>query len=216
MQQEEKVTIKETNKKGRWADKQYSKQLIEYTNQTLREDEKRVYDEFFNALVEKYKLDRPNDLMLVDTLCFDFIRIKRIQMRIAQDGDFQTFVTRSGTKITKASDASYLLNAVESQFRQTMKELMLTRKEETKKQLGLGGKDFSTFISEIVDADYVLEEDTNEFRRVQKTDRQRGSRDSEKDVKSGVVHQRSGESVQPSNDTVSKGVAGTSSTKEKT
>lgn len=175
----------------------------------MKADEKNVYNSFFEAMVEKFDLTRPNDLMLLDNMCFDFIRLKRIQGVISREGDFTEITLRNGQKIKKATDASYLLNAVQSQFRQTMKELMLTRKEEVKKQLGLGGKDFSTLVSEIIDADYVEEGDNNRVRRVQKTSGQEGGGSKGADEESRVVYQQRDKPVQPSNDAIPKGMAGT-------
>jgi len=107
-----------------------------------------VYRTFFDALVDKFDLTDPNDLMMLDTACYDFLRMKRLQGLIMKQGDTVVVTSRSGMKYTKTNEASYLLNAVESQFRQTMKELQLTRKEQASKKLGLDAKDFSSFMSE--------------------------------------------------------------------
>ena len=77
-----------------------------------------------------------------------------------KEGDVVRIKLRNGQTITKAHEASYLLNAIETQFRNTMKELMLTRKENVKKQIGLGEKDFTAFLSkDIVDAEYEVNKD---------------------------------------------------------
>ena len=144
-----------TEKKGRWREKVYSKQLVAYAEQNLKEDEKAVYNVFFNELVEQGNFDKPQELMLLDTLCYDFIRIKRLQNYINKHGDMTEYTLKNGAIVKKASEASYLLNSIESQFRNTMKELLLTRKESTKKQLGMGAKDFANWMSEpaIVEVD---------------------------------------------------------------
>ncbi len=142
-------------KKGRWATKTYSKQIIDYANQSLKEDEKQIYETLFNEMSEKHKLESAEDLMLLDNLVFDFLRIKRIQGIIMKEGDVTKFKLRNGQTVTKASEASYLLNAIESQFRNTMKELMMTRKEVAKANIGLGSTDFATFLSKTaVDAEF--------------------------------------------------------------
>ena len=140
-----------TIKGGKWADRVYSKQLVEYIDQSLKPEEKGVYKSLFDALTDQFKIRDANDVMMLDVALFDFIRIKRIQNVIIRDGDFYNIRLRNGQTIKKSTDASFLLNAVESQFRQNMKELMLTRKELMKKKLGVDAKDFSTFMSEAVD-----------------------------------------------------------------
>ena len=146
---------KETNKKGRWKDKVYSKQLIEYANQNIRADEKNMFNNLFEEIVESHKLESAEDLMLLDNAVYDFLRIKRLQTLIMKEGDMVNITLRSGQVIKKTHEASYLLNAVETQFRNTMKELMLTRREVTKKQIGLGPQDFASFLKEAsVDAEW--------------------------------------------------------------
>lgn len=149
-------TEEDQKKVGRWAEKVYSKQLVEYANQNLREDEKNIYQVIFNELVETHKFERVEELMLLDTMVYDFIRIKRIQGLLMKEGDVTKIILRSGQIITKAHEASYLLNAVETQFRNTMRELMMTPKEIVKKKIGLGTKDFASFLSEakVIDAKY--------------------------------------------------------------
>ena len=148
------------NKKGRWKEKVYSKQLVEYANQSLREDEKQIYNTMFNEIREEHHIDKVEDFMLLDTAIYDFIRIKRIQSIIMKEGDVVHYKSRSGQLITKAHEASYLLNSIETQFRNTMKELMLTRKEVVKKQIGLGEKDFTSFLSDdVVDAEYEVKDE---------------------------------------------------------
>lgn len=150
-------TSQNTKKPERWREKIYSKQLIEYANQNLREDEKGIYNSLFNSMKDNHKLEKPEELMMLDNAVYDFIRIKRIQGILMKEGDVIKMKLRNGQTITKANEASYLLNAIEVQFRNTMKELMMTRKEVVKKQIGLGEKDFASFLSEdIVDAEFEV------------------------------------------------------------
>ncbi len=152
----------QNDKSKRWKSKIYSKQLVEYANQTLREDEKGIYHAMFDSIKESHKIEEPEDLMLLDTAVYDFIRIKRIQGIIMKEGDVVHYKGRSGELITKANEASYLLNSIEVQFRNNMKELMLTRKEITKKNIGMGVKDFTSFMSEdIVDANFEVKDGKN-------------------------------------------------------
>ena len=140
----------------------YSQQVVEYANQSLRADELNLYNILFNEIKDKQKLDKAEDLMLLDMIVYDWLRIKRIQSLLMKEGDTVIIRLRSGQTITKVHEASYLLNAIEVQIRNNMKELMLTRKEVVKKQIGLGQKDFATFLSEnAVDADFKLEDDKN-------------------------------------------------------
>jgi len=148
-----------TKRKGIWKDKIYSKQLMAYVDQSIREDEKGIYNAFFNSIVEEYNITRPHDLMLLDVACYDFLRIKRIQSIIMKEGDVTVITLRSGKTLTKAHEASYLLNSVETQFRNNMKELMLTRKEQVKQELGIGSKDFANWLSDkAIDAEYEVKD----------------------------------------------------------
>ena len=212
---EEGVTIEKTNKKGRWKDRIYSKQLVEYANMTIRPEEKGVYNAFFDDLVDRFKLDRPNDMMLLDIACFDFLRIKRLQKIVADEGDMVNYELRSGKVIKKGHDASYLLNAVQGQFRQTMKELLLTKKEEVKKSIGKDGSDFSSVVANIIEADYK-EGDSNKSRRVQENSREGRRGDKNEDGQSSMVHKQSDESVQSRDDVLSDGMAGNDSEDKKT
>mgnify|MGYP001611527898 CR=1 FL=1 len=98
--------------------------------------------------------------MMLDVAVYDFIRIKRIQSILMKEGDVVIHKLKNGQVITKAHEAGYLLNAIETQFRNNMKELMLTRKEVTKKEIGLGGKDFANFLSAMppVEAEYEVKQ----------------------------------------------------------
>ena len=146
--------------------KLYSKQLIEYANQNLREDELRIYNTLFNELKDKNKLESANELMMLDIVVYDFLRVKRIQSILMKEGDVIQIKLRNGQTITKAHEASYLLNAIENQLRNNMKEMMLTRKEIVKKQIGLGTKDFATLLSgNAVDAEYEVKNGKDDSKR---------------------------------------------------
>ena len=154
------VNKQSPNKPERWKEKVYSKQLVEYANTSLREDELNVYKVIFNSIQEEHKLEKPEELIMLDLVVYDFIRIKRIQQLLMKEGDVVQLKLRSGQMLTKAHEASYLLNAIEVQMRNNMKELMLTKKEIVKKQIGLGTGDFASFLAaKTVDADYRLEGD---------------------------------------------------------
>lgn len=135
--------------------KKYSQQLIEYANQNLSEPEKRVYDTLMQELIVNHGIDSAEDMMLLDLVCFDFLRIKRLQSYVKDTGDIQTITTRKGEQFSKVNEASYLINAVQSQFRQNMKELQLTRKERIKRNIVRGDFDITKMIEEgkVVDAE---------------------------------------------------------------
>ena len=136
----------------------YSQALVEYANQSLREDELRLYNILFNELKESNKLEKAEDLMMLDMIVYDWLRIKRIQSLLMKEGDTIVIKLRNGQTITKVHEASYLLNAIETQLRNNMRETMLTRKEVVKKQIGLGQQDFASFLAaKTIDADYEVE-----------------------------------------------------------
>ncbi len=143
------------NKKGRWKDKIYSKQIMAYVDQSLRPDEKNVYKVMFDALADRFDIKEPNELMLLDLAVNDYIRIKRLHLILKDESDIVTIKTRMGQEVRKVHEAGYLINAVESQFRQNMKELLLTPRESLKKTIGEQPKDFTDAIGRIVDGDYT-------------------------------------------------------------
>ena len=141
-------------RKGRWKRKEYSKEIIEYANKDIAEKEKEVYMNLYEDITEYNNLDRPEDLMMLDNALFDYLRIKRLQKILLEEGDIVSFKLKSGKVIRKAHEASFLLNAVETQFRNTMKELLLTRKEIVKKKIGMDSQDFASFLSgEVIEVD---------------------------------------------------------------
>lgn len=126
----------------------YSKELMETVNKTdLKEEEKNAYNLMFNKIIEDTGLYKPADLMMLDVLCFDYIRIRRIQKMIATGGDTFKVTTKYGS-YDKVREVSYLLNAINSSFRTSMKELMLSRKERTKKEIGKDSKDFANWLAD--------------------------------------------------------------------
>ena len=153
---------KDTKRVGRWKDKEYSKQIMEYVNQSLRSDEKTVYDVLFKELAEKFNIVEVNEIMLLDLAVNDYIRVKRLHHKLKDTTDIIEIKTRTGQTVPKAHEAGYLLNSVETQFRQNMKELMLTPKSRIQKTIGMEPKTFTDAIIKVVDADYSgVEEDAN-------------------------------------------------------
>jgi hypothetical protein len=131
----------------------YSLAIREFANKSLNEKEMAVYNLLFEKISKDNSLERPQEMMLLDLALFDFIRSKRLQGYIKKHGDVFILKDRNGKKYVKASEASYLLNAVESQFRQNMKELVLTKKEEVKASFLSGEKDLTSFLT--IDANVV-------------------------------------------------------------
>jgi len=122
---------------------------MEYTNNIITSDEKKFYDAFYNSIQEKYDLKQPNDIILLDQICYDFLRIKRLQKKIEKEGDVIDVITKFGV-IQKPNEASKLMSNIQIQLRQNMKELMLTKKEQIKTISGLTGKSFDQFLTEHV------------------------------------------------------------------
>lgn len=164
------VDGKKTERTGRWKDKVYTKQIIEYVDQSLRSDEKNVYQVLFDALVEKYDLKEPNEIMLLDLAVYDYIRIKRLHFLLKDESDIIDIKTRMGQTVRKAHEAGYLINAIETQFRQTMKELLLTPKSRIQKTIGQEPKDFTEAIGIIVDGEFS-EDDKDDKRDVSRDDK---------------------------------------------
>jgi len=140
--------------------RKYARQLIEYVNQVVRPDEQNLYKEIVQAIIEENPgLDKPQDLLMLDTAVYDFLRIKRIQSILMERGDVDIVTAKSGREYVKSNEAGYLLNAVETQMRQMLKELGLTRSEREKRKLGVDAQDFATYMSEPVEAEIVEDED---------------------------------------------------------
>lgn len=149
---------KDTDKKGRWKDKVYSKQIMAYVDQSLRPDEKSMYKVIFDELSRKFNITDLNELMLLDLAVNDYIRIKRMHLVLKDESDIINIKTRTGQTVRKAHEAGYLLNAIQTQFRQTFKELLLTPREALKKTIGEKPKDFTNAI-EMMEGDYEEVED---------------------------------------------------------
>lgn len=129
----------------------YDKVLVEYISQNLTEPEQRVFNMFYDSIKVKYKIRSPNELMLLDMACFDFIRMKRLEGMLGKEGDIitQKIMTRQGEiEIRKVHEAAYLLNAIRSSFRQTFKELLLTTKEQAKVAIGQKPKSFDEWLKD--------------------------------------------------------------------
>ena len=116
---------------------------------SIKSDEKEQYDNIISTLIEEYNLGNPRDLMLLDITVKDFLRIQRIHKVLTDEGDFIT-VQYKNYETRKAHEAGFLLNAVETQLRNNLKELGLTRKEHDKKVINELGKgaDFSEYFAE--------------------------------------------------------------------
>lgn len=137
--------------------KKYAKELIEFVNNVISEDERGLYKELVKSIVEENCLDKPQDLLLLDTAVYDFLRLKRVQRVLLEEGDVTVNVSKSGNRYVSVNKAGYLLNAIESQLRQTLRELGLSRKERMRQELGVDKKDFASFMSEPVEAEVVKE-----------------------------------------------------------
>ena len=67
-----------TNKKV----KKHSDKLIEYINHALTDPERGVSRTFFDSLRERNNITEPEELMMLDIVVHDFIRIKILQILI--------------------------------------------------------------------------------------------------------------------------------------
>ena len=165
------MTQPKNKKKGapkRWQKKEYSLDLLDKVNVPVKEGEKPLYKALITDLIKNNSLVAAQDIMLVHNSVFNFLRIRRIQQIIIDEGDIIDIFTKSGQKIRKAHEASYLLNSVETQLRQDLKELMLTRKEKTKKIIGKEAKDITQYME--IEADEVKNghDDKNEPKTITK------------------------------------------------
>ncbi|KKK61263.1 hypothetical protein LCGC14_3016090, partial [marine sediment metagenome] len=71
---------KKTNRVGIWKDKVYTKQILEYVEHSLRDDEKVVYKTIFDSLVAEFNIKGINEIMLLDLAVTDYIRVKRLHL----------------------------------------------------------------------------------------------------------------------------------------
>ena len=126
----------------------FSKQLMGYAEKCLSPDEANIYKQMMTSISGQFNIDDVHELMMLDLAVHDFLRAKRMQEWIQEKGDIVTIPTKFGN-VDKTNEAHYLMNAIESQFRQNMKELLLTRKEDATRKLGAEDKDFSTVMAGI-------------------------------------------------------------------
>ncbi len=146
---------KKTNRVGIWKDKVYTKQILEYVEHSLRDDEKAVYKTIFDSLVAEFDIKGVNEIMLLDLAVTDYIRVKRLHLILKEESDIVTIKTRQGQNVRKVHEAGYMINAIEGQFRQNMKELLLTPRERIKKTIGEQPKDFTEALGVVIDAEFV-------------------------------------------------------------
>lgn len=139
--------------------RKYEKQLIEYVNRNISPEEQGVYKAIAQALIEDNKLDKAQDLLMLDIMIFDFLRIKRVQNLIREHGDANIITGKKGTQYVKVNDANHLLNSITTQFRNYMKDMGLSRGERIKTKLGIETQDFASFMSEAIEVEAEIEED---------------------------------------------------------
>ena len=156
--------VKKENLPYPYNKRDYNAQLMEYTNHTLTDPEKGIYDTFFNTIKERNNIIEPQELMMLDIAVHHFIRIKRLQILINKEGESYFVVMSKGVKARKVADHAYLLNAIETQFRNYMKEMSLSRKENIRRQVGKAAQDFTKFLSEAKTVE--LEEDTEGKKKI--------------------------------------------------
>lgn len=126
----------------------YTEQLKEYVTHTLTEPEQQIYKTFFNEIKEKNQLQDAEDLMMLDIVVHNFIRIKRLQILVHAEGESFQYVMKNGEAARKVHDHAHLLNAIETQFRNSLKELGMSRKEKKKGFVEKANKDFSSIFAD--------------------------------------------------------------------
>lgn len=133
---------------GRFKTRAYSDHLLAFVKNNLSVEEQELFQALFSDIKGKHKLHLTEDLMLLDLAVMDYVRIKRLEKMMQVLGETYELTLRSGQTVTKVQEVAYLANALKQQLRTTLRELQLTRKEKTKRELGMDAKDFANFMSE--------------------------------------------------------------------
>lgn len=147
---QEEILGKPKRTKGQFKTRVYSQQILKMVKEGLSLEEQELFSMLFEGIQQSHKLHMTEDLMLLDLAVMDYVRIKRLEKMMERVGETYELTLRSGQTVTKVHEVAYLANALKQQVRATLRDLQLTRKEKTKKQLGLGQQDFANFMSEDV------------------------------------------------------------------
>jgi len=173
--EEDKDKVKDTLNKNKTFTKVYSKELVNFVNSAVSAEDLDIYKELYKSVAEANNLSKPQDLMMLDMAIFDYLRIKKVQKVLMEEGITISVMSRSGVSFTKTHEANYLLNSIETQFRNLMKEIGITGKEQYKQKMGAETKDFSTFLSaNIIDAEVVDDEISGNTNTELKEDSEKG------------------------------------------
>jgi len=111
-------------------------------------DEKRDFNKIFKTLKSEYNIDSPGDLIQLNMLCNDILRLKAAYARMGKTYHFQQVRSQSGEVSDGVNPVGFYINQLEGQIRSSMRELQLTRKSEGKKDKI---QDFSSFAAEVIE-----------------------------------------------------------------
>jgi len=112
-------------------------------------ENKRFYNKIIRSLREAYNIISPADVIQLNLLANDLLRLKICYDKIKKITQFQIkFNEKIGKYTVDVNNIVYYMNQLESQIRATMRELRLTRrtKKETDKDI-----DFASFMAEVID-----------------------------------------------------------------
>lgn len=147
--------------------RKYHPLMVKLVQQEFSADERSLYNELYSGVQDRYGLERTEELMLLHNLCFNQVRALRLQRYVLENGELST---NAKTGKTTASDVGYLLNAVESQLRNDLKELAISPKERlAHRVMGKDSKQMSHF-TELI-AEYSVDDDEGDkTKKVSKND----------------------------------------------
>jgi len=114
----------------------YLRQLQRFNTLALSEPTRRVFASFFESIQSSAKLYKPEDLILLDTVCDDFLWIKTLQKEVWEHGPIMKteWMDKKGIVHERrtSNPAVEMLHRAETQFRNNLKALSLTRAEARK------------------------------------------------------------------------------------
>ena len=111
------IKIKDNLNSNKQYTKTYSKELVQFVNSAVSTEDLDIYKELYKSVAESNNLSKPQDLMMLDMAIFDYLRIKKVQKVLMEEGITISVMSRSGNQYTKTHEANYLLNSIETQFR---------------------------------------------------------------------------------------------------
>ena len=129
----------------------------------LNVKERSLFVNLFEHLSRFHEVSDPAGLILLHLTVYDLIRAKRVQDCLEEDGMFYSLTYRDGTKVKKVHEANFLLNSLQTQIRNSFKEMLMTKRERVKAEVGLSGSDFAEWLKTPV---ITLEDETTKNEKV--------------------------------------------------